>query len=196
MGKHRMASLRCQVSERSHRWLTLVILLVCLSGLCVLGKHSRKKGFRAEQSHGHLHEGQARGEEVEKTRGHSHRGPAEEREVEQTRGHPNRGPAREKEVEQTRGKPHEDLAREEGARIAQIRERLLQQLGIAELPTDPEEYVEEVSEETKEEYHILVDAQSRELLTQSAVGANEHETLEAQKVSSFRGDIVEVYSRG
>lgn len=145
----------------------------------MLGKHSRKKGSRAEQSHGHLWGGTARKEEVEKTHGHS-------------RG----GPAGEKEVEQTRGKPRGGLAREEETRIAQVREHLLQQLGIAELPTDPEEYVEEVSEEIMEEYHILVDAQSKELLSQSAVGANEHETLGAQKVSSFRGDIVEVHSKG
>lgn len=157
-----MGSRRCQVSGHNHRCLTVVLVLVVLSGVCVLGKHSRKKGSRAEQTHGH-HQG---------------------------------GPRGEKQGEQTHGKPG-GPAGEEEARIVQIREHLLQQLGITELPTDPKEYVEEVSEEVKEEYHILVEAQSRELLSQSAVeGAKEHEILGAKKVSSFRGDIVEVHSKG
>lgn len=158
-----MGSRRYQVSGHNHRWLTVVLVIVFLSGVCVLGKHFRKKGSRAEQTRGH------------------HRG----------------GPRGEKEDEQTREKPSGGPAGEEEARIAQIREHLLQQLGITEIPTDPKEYVEEVSEEVKEEYHILVEAQSRELLSQSAVeGAEEHEVLGAKKVSSFRGDIVEVHSKG
>lgn len=156
-----MVSWQYQASERSQRWLTIVLLLVCLSGLCVLGgKHSRKKGSRAEHAREHL-------------RG----GPAKEKRVkfEQTVEHLQGGPAREK-----------------GAKIEQIRERLLQQLGITEVPTAAEEFVEEVSEEIREEYRILVEAQSRE----SEVGTTEQENPGAQKVSSFKGDIVEVHSKG
>ena len=223
-----MGSWRCQVSERNHRWFTLVIVVVLLLGLCVLGKHSRKKGSGTEHSRGHSRRGPEREREVEYTNGHSRRGPEREREVEHTNGHSRRGPERVRELEhsrghsrggldrerevehsrehsrggprrekgeQTRGKPRGGPGREEEARIAGIRDHLLQQLGITELPTNPEEYVEEVSEEIIEEYHILVEAQSRELLSHSALEA-EQETLGAQKVSSFRGDIVEVHSRG
>ena len=114
--------------------------------------------------------------------------------TEHTRKHLRVDPAKEKKVkfEQTTEHLQEDPAKERGSTIAQIREHLLQQLGIAEVPTAAEEFVEEVSEEIKEEYRILVEAQSRE----PEVGSTEHGNLGAQRVSSFRGDIVEVHSKG
>ena len=80
-----------------------------------------------------------------------------------------------------------DLVSEKEARIQQIRTAILEQLDFPNPPS--EEHTEKVPEKVMEEYKLLQEIQHQEKNTPRAPAHSEV----AQKVSSFKGNGVEVH---